>query len=123
MFPEVWERVVGRSRETIPAEVAGFAVFRARHAAYPVMMSAAPKLHVAGLVYLGVDATVLARLDQYESDLYDRLPVTATLHDGRVLTCEAYVLPATRRHLASDEPWDAETFRLEQLPRYLNENT
>jgi gamma-glutamylcyclotransferase (GGCT)/AIG2-like uncharacterized protein YtfP len=123
MFPEVWARVVGRVFETRPAFVDGFAVYRVRSGVFPAMLEARPEQRVAGLIYLDLDGAALAALDEYESELYDRLTITATLAEGRALACEAYVLPASRRQMASNEPWDAEHFRREQLARYVNENT
>ena len=53
---------------------------------------------------------VCARLIDYESDLYERIEVVAALQTGERLSCQAYVLPRSRRDFASDAAWDPEHF-------------
>jgi gamma-glutamylcyclotransferase (GGCT)/AIG2-like uncharacterized protein YtfP len=118
MFPEIWERVVGRGFATLPATLSGYAVFRVAHGVYPVMVAAGADARVRGLIYRDVDAAAMSLLDEYESDLYDRVAVSAAADDGLV-KCEAYVLPADRRSYASDQPWEADKFRRESLAVYL----
>ncbi len=119
MFPEVWGRVVARPFEVRRATLGGFAVYRAVGGEYPVMVEAGAEARVGGLVYLGVDDESLTLLDRYESDLYERRIVRAVTGDGQMLDCQAYVLPASRRELASQILWDADWFRREALAGYL----
>jgi gamma-glutamylcyclotransferase (GGCT)/AIG2-like uncharacterized protein YtfP len=122
MFPEIWRRVVGREFPTLSATLAGYAVYCVANGVYPVMVVADPDEQVHGLIYLDVDAASMALLDEYESDLYERVLVTACTEDRRI-ECETYVLPEARRSFASDEPWNAERFKSEGLSDYLRRLT
>jgi hypothetical protein len=75
---------------------------------------------VQGLVYADLDEDTLFELDTYESSFYERLPVTVQTADGADLECHAYIVPPSRRDLLTDEGWDREWFRVNELDRYLN---
>jgi gamma-glutamylcyclotransferase (GGCT)/AIG2-like uncharacterized protein YtfP len=122
MFPEIWRRVVGCDFFAAPATLAGYAVYRVTNGVYPVMVAADPEAQVRGLIYFDVDAASVVLLDEYESDLYERVPVVMTVENRRI-ECEAYVLPESRRSYASDEPWNAERFKREALADYLRRLT
>ncbi len=83
------------------------------------MVVAGPDEAVSGLVIRGVDAATLRLLDEYESDLYDRVEVRARLLNGEFLDCNAYVLPERNRGHASSEPWSAQVFERDHLSGYL----
>jgi gamma-glutamylcyclotransferase (GGCT)/AIG2-like uncharacterized protein YtfP len=119
MFPEVWRAVTGRADRGAPAHLRGFAVSRVRNGVYPVMLAAGDDAVVAGLVYRDLDAATVAALDEFESDLYNRVAVTAILASGGAIGAQAYVVPAARREHASREPWDAAAFQRECLAAYL----
>jgi hypothetical protein len=46
--------------------------------------------------------------------------VTVTTAGGEILECHAYIVPDSRRDLLTEEVWDAEYFRLNELDKYLN---
>jgi gamma-glutamylcyclotransferase (GGCT)/AIG2-like uncharacterized protein YtfP len=119
MVPEVWQAVVGREFATVRGEVQGFAVYRVRNSVYPVMVEAPPESCVAGLIYLDVDEAALAALDDFESELYDRVSVNALVASSETMPCHAYVLPARRAHFATNESWELSRFRLNDLAAYL----
>jgi gamma-glutamylcyclotransferase (GGCT)/AIG2-like uncharacterized protein YtfP len=119
MIPEIWNRVVGVPAASQPAMLAGYAVFTVHGDVYPVMVPAGASDLVHGVAYFDLDDATLARLDQYESDLYDRETVEVALAAGATLRCEAYVLPSDRRHAASSALWDRAEFERESLARYL----
>lgn len=118
-FPAIWRRVVGREWTSEPASVAGYAVFRVADGVYPVMVEAGADDVVRGLVFRNVDAATLQVLDEYESDLYDRIEVRAQIADGEFIGCHAYVLPERNYAHASGEPWSAEAFERDHLTGYL----
>ncbi len=120
MFPEVWDRVVGRSSPAEPATAAGFAVFRVRNGVYPVMVRGNAREVVRGVVYRDLDQVAFQLLDAYESDLYERIAIDVTLNSGETLDCQAYVLPESRASHTSAEHWDAEEFGRSDLAAYLN---
>jgi gamma-glutamylcyclotransferase (GGCT)/AIG2-like uncharacterized protein YtfP len=119
MFPEVWERVVGRAFAAERATISGFAVRRVVDDVYPVLIHADKNSGVAGLVFRNIDHDTLARLDDYESDFYQRLEVIATLSNSESLACHAYVLPEHNRDAAGAETWNADEFTVHSLARYL----
>jgi gamma-glutamylcyclotransferase (GGCT)/AIG2-like uncharacterized protein YtfP len=119
MFPAVWGLVLGRTFPTQAARVTGYAVYQARGEVFPVMVAAGDDDLVAGLAYLNVDDSAIVALDAFESDLYDRVAVSAALADGRQLACQAYVLPKRNRRLAASTGWDAARFEREALDEYL----
>ncbi len=120
MIPEVWDAVVGRRFDVRPASLTGFAVYRVVDDVYPVMIAAGPTARVEGAVYLDLDGHVLTQLDLYESESYERREVEVVVGaTGPRLTCQAYVLPESRRTFASDEAWDLDWFRREALAEYL----
>jgi gamma-glutamylcyclotransferase (GGCT)/AIG2-like uncharacterized protein YtfP len=118
-FPEVWERVVGKHFASEPATLDGFVVRRVVDDVYPVMISADDASRVCGLVYRDLDEAMLTHLDDYESDLYDRVAVTAKLSSGEAIECQAYVLPSRHLSHASESPWNSEEFAARQLASYM----
>jgi gamma-glutamylcyclotransferase (GGCT)/AIG2-like uncharacterized protein YtfP len=118
-FPQIWMRVVGREFPTQQATVAGYAAYRAKGELFPVIVPAGDEATVAGLVYFDVDDETVAALDEFESDLYERVDVDAVLEDGRPLRCGAYVLAEKHRSMASSEWWDAAWFEREAMGEYL----
>lgn len=119
MFPEVWDRVVGKPFKAEPATLAGFAVRRVRGDVYPVLVRAEGRNEiVSGLVYRELDELTMQRLDEYESDIYERVAVEAEFNCNRV-TCEAYVLRSPNIARACAELWDPSQFRRTQLAAYL----
>jgi gamma-glutamylcyclotransferase (GGCT)/AIG2-like uncharacterized protein YtfP len=110
MFPEVWRAVVGREFATVEGTAGGFAAYRVRAAVFPGIVVARMSDKVRGVVYLDVDDSSLARLDIFEDDFYERQPLEIVCEDGHVRQANAYVVPAHRRTLLTDEPWDRDQF-------------
>ncbi len=119
MFPAVWRAVVGREFPTRPASAAGFCVTRAQGELFPVMYAGHPGDVVRGLLYVDVDDATMAVLDEFESTLYERVALSATLADGGEVTCHAYLLPERNRRFASDEAWTREWFERAAMEEYL----
>ena len=119
MFAKIWTRIVGREYRKQRAKVAGFTAYKARGEVFPVMVRSEPEKTVDGVVYFDVDYEDVALLDEFESDLYERVQVDAALEDGTSARCEAYLLPQRHRHLASPEWWDADWFEREAAADYL----
>ena len=120
MFPQVWERIGIGDFTSTPATLPGFAIYRVRDAVFPGIVRASTKDCVKGVMYLGLDEETLFEIDTYESGLYEREEVTATLANGEVVQCSAYVIPNSRCQALTDEPWDSARFEKEELEKYLN---
>lgn len=76
---------------------------------YPGMI-AAPGFSVDGMVYQGIDAAGLARLDRFEGDMYQRLPVQVELADGRLLEVFSYLVRDACRDQLTSRDWQLEEF-------------
>jgi gamma-glutamylcyclotransferase (GGCT)/AIG2-like uncharacterized protein YtfP len=120
MFPEVWRRISIGEFPSQPAVLRGYAMYRVKDAVYPGIIRGDDATEVQGLVYADLDEDTLFELDTYESSFYERLPVTVQTADGADLECHAYIVPPSRRDLLTDEGWDREWFRVNELDRYLN---
>jgi gamma-glutamylcyclotransferase (GGCT)/AIG2-like uncharacterized protein YtfP len=123
MFPEVWKRVVGDEYQQAPAQLSGMALYRAAGELFPVMVEGQPSDIAPGLVFFEIPAETWAKLDRYESKVYDRVEVAAEIPGGRIVRAQAYQLPLRNRHVASAESWDAEVFRRDSLAQYLQQLT
>jgi gamma-glutamylcyclotransferase (GGCT)/AIG2-like uncharacterized protein YtfP len=110
MFPEVWRAVVGREFASVPGTAAGYAVYRVHGAEFPGITAAGEHERVRGVVYLDVDAAAVARLDRFEDDFYERRTLWIDCDDAQRRAAEAYVVPAERRAVLSDERWDRDAF-------------
>lgn len=116
--PAIVAQIVGRPLAGVPARLDGYARYRVEGRVYPAVVEAAAG-EVAGILYAGLDAAELERLDIYEGDLYERREVAVCV--GPVLARAAtYVLRPELRHHLSDEPWDLERFWREHLDDYLS---
>ena len=120
MFPEVWERIGIEEFKSTPAILPGFAIYRVHDAVFPGIVRASEENCVKGVMYLDLDEETLFEIDTYESGLYKREEVTATLDNGEVVQCSAYVIPDSRRQALTEEPWDAAQFQENELKKYLN---
>lgn len=111
------EHIVGRPLAGVPARLDDYARFRVRGRVYPAIVEAAGS-QVSGVLYVGLEAAELERLDYYEGDLYERREVCVWA--GPVAHRAAtYVLRPELRHELSDEPWDFVGFLRDHLETYL----
>ncbi len=116
MFPAVMARVSGRRAAGRPAVLEQYACYRVRGAVYPGIIPV-EEACTEGMVYAGLGAAPLARLDRYEGDEYRRERVQVRLHGGRVIEAWTYVMRSTDR--LSAEPWDRAQFGRRELAAWL----
>lgn len=117
VVPEVWALVAGRLHEAEPARLSGFRRRLLRGVPYPGI-APSPRDSVEGVLWRGVSPQEVARLDEFEGEIYERLSVEVRAA-GDPAAAEAYVLRATHEHLLSREAWDEAHFREVELTRYL----
>ncbi len=115
--PEVWTLVAGRLHVSEPALLSGFRRRVLRDAPYPGIVPSPSEL-VDGVLWHGIDTVTMARLDDFEGDLYERLPVEVLVGEEAAVA-HAYVVRPRHQALLSPEPWDEATFREHELERYL----
>lgn len=118
MVPAVWRAVVGRERPHEPACLKGYSCRRLRGACYPgLALSSGGR--TPGLVYRGLNAADLQRLDRYEGAGYRRTRLAVASADGTLLPAWVYVLaPPVQRRLTG-ERWALERFVADDLQDYL----
>jgi hypothetical protein len=119
--PSILELIVGRSLVGVPAVLQGHARFGLRDKVYPAIVAQTGG-RVRGLLYSGVTASELERLDEYEGPLYERRELLV-MCSGTPARAFTYVLGDRHRHLLSPEPWDFERFRRDHLESYLERIT
>ncbi len=119
LAPELLYSVVGRRIKGQPAVLQGYICRRVRRAAYPAIT----KLDGAtthGSMYCGIDDLAWRRLDDFESNLYERRLIELTQANGSPAMAYTYVIADTYKDRLTDEAWEFERFRRLHLGRYLN---
>ena len=119
-FPEVWQRISVGTFPSRTAVLKGYSLFRVKEAVYPGIIRSNSASDVHGLLLDGINDDTMFELDAYESSFYDRLPVKVVVEDGAEVECYAYIVPESRRDLLTNESWDKEWFRDNELHRYLS---
>ena len=118
MLPEVMELVGGAALRREPARLGGFRCGALRGAVYPGLVPEAGAV-TRGVLWSGLDERVVARVDRFEGELYERRSTSVEREVG--VACEAwvYVLRPGGRGLLLDAPWDEAGFRARHLTAYL----
>jgi gamma-glutamyl AIG2-like cyclotransferase len=116
-LPPVISLIVGRTLGGIPATLSGYARYKIADRVYPAIVEASGG-SVSGVLYQGLDAAELGRLDAYEGPLYERrdLPVEV---GGALVDAGTYVLKPEHAHRLSREGWDLAQFERDHLESYL----
>jgi hypothetical protein len=116
--PAIIAHVIGRELAGRPARLRGYARYRVEGRPYPAIVEV-PGMEVDGVVFSGIEAAELERLDSYEGNLYERrrLPVWVGDHSIRA---ETYLLRPEYSHWLSGESWDLARFEREHLVSYLS---
>ncbi|MCC5847591.1 MAG: gamma-glutamylcyclotransferase [Verrucomicrobia bacterium] len=104
-FPDLMRRLLGRLPTSRPALLHGYARYAVRNEDFPGLVPEAGSL-TDGLLFENLNANELARLDKYESEMYDRLRLKVHLAVGETCEANVYVVSPQYRHLLSDSPWD-----------------
>ncbi|MEM8866001.1 MAG: gamma-glutamylcyclotransferase family protein [Planctomycetota bacterium] len=119
-FEEVWLRVAGVRLPKQPGTLSGFAAYRVQDAEYPGI-TAEVEAVTTGTIYYQLDQRILARLDAFEGEDYERQEVSVKCENGATLPCQTYVIPPTNRQLLTSEAWTADAFVASGgLQRFLN---
>jgi hypothetical protein len=109
--------IVGRPLEGQPATLSGYARYRIADRVYPGIVEATGG-SVSGVMYAGLDATEMDRLDTYEGPLYERRDLLVEVGGALIPAC-TYVLRPEHAQRLSTESWDIAQFRREHLEGYL----
>jgi len=117
MWADIMTRVCGREFAGEPATLADHRRHPVQGQDYPGLL-AAPGGRVDGRLYRQVDAPAWARLDAFEGDEYERVPVSVALADGTVLPAQVYRFRAAFVHRLLPGDWDADAFQREGHARF-----
>jgi gamma-glutamylcyclotransferase (GGCT)/AIG2-like uncharacterized protein YtfP len=120
MVPEVMRTVSGRSVVGEGARLPGYRCRRLHGEVYPGIVPAAGE-SVDGLLYRGLDAAAMARLDDFEGEMYRRETVRVALSAGRRVDAEAFVIIEAFIECLGPEPWSLDDFLRDGLQHFAGE--
>jgi gamma-glutamylcyclotransferase (GGCT)/AIG2-like uncharacterized protein YtfP len=118
MIPSVMHAVTGREFRAEGACLRNYARFKVKGEFYPGIIHQRVAF-TDGIMYFGVDAGSLKRLDEFEGEVYERVPVQVESGQGGAVTAETYVIKPEHRDLLSSEPWDLEEFEKNHLKEFM----
>lgn len=117
-FPDVLRAVIGRERRYVTAYALEHRRALLRNRIYPGLTPCEGRT-TRGRLYAGVDATDLARLDDFEGSEYRRCEIRVAVPRRPVMSAWAYVIPAEDASALSSAPWDPDTFAREYRSEYI----
>ncbi len=118
MTASIMRGVTGHSFQSVAATLHGFARYSVREENYPGIIEETGA-SVAGILYTGVDAISLERLDRFEGDMYRRIAVEVLDSRGSRLTAFTYLVREAYRQMLTKRPWDPEAFRKSGMNDFL----
>ena len=119
MIPDVMCAVTTREFRFMDAILRGYARFTVKGASYPGIIPVTEAV-TEGFIYFDVDEFSLERLDEFEGDLYQRIPIQAETERGKILNAATYVIKPEYRDYLSLQKWDVEEFVQNSLAAFLN---
>lgn len=118
MFPPIMQRVCGFRGRPVEARVAGFARYALKGRHYPALV-AEDDATTIGVIYRGLSAVQMRRLDNYEGPCYQRLEVEAEVKGELRERVWCYVWRANCRQQLTHRPWMPGQFGRPRLRSYL----
>ncbi len=103
--PGLLRHLLGRVPPCRRAWLEGYARYTVAGQNYPGIVAEAGA-ETPGSLLAGIRPGEWTRLDDYESELYERLPLRVRLCNGSACVAYGYVIPQKQRHVLSDAPWD-----------------
>ena len=119
-IPELLHAVLGEKRAPRPGEALlhDFVRLRVRRAAYPAITFRAGAT-TRGRIYDDIDADFWAKIDRFETKLYERVTLEIEHNYDPCVIAQTYIITDKYLQRLTDEPWDLDTFREKHLSRYL----
>ena len=118
MLPEVMYAVTTREFRSINAKLKGYGRFTVKGESYPGIIPETDAV-TQGIIYFDVDELSLERLDEFEGDLYQRIPIQVETKDKEVLNAETYVIKPRYRRCLSSKEWNLKEFAQKHLAAFL----
>ncbi|BBL73456.1 gamma-glutamylcyclotransferase family protein [Methylomagnum ishizawai] len=117
-LPEVMQAVTRAVFPAQPATLPGYARYALRGLAYPGLRAQAGTA-TDGILYGGIDAAALRRLDDFEDGFYRRENLRVRLASGAWTRAEVYVVPPEHYGLLLPAAWDMEAFQATALDGFM----
>jgi hypothetical protein len=108
MLSFVFQRVVGRCPPSIEATLEDWRRVRVDNETFPAAVPTEGD-QVRGILWLGLSADEIVRLDQFEGEHYQRVSVRVRDFSGENHTAEVYQW--SRSDGLINEPWDIDWFK------------
>jgi gamma-glutamylcyclotransferase (GGCT)/AIG2-like uncharacterized protein YtfP len=118
MFADVWSRVVRGEYLQACAILPGYRLRAIREETFPAIIKTGNNDQVSGILYLDIDNSDLARLDEFEGDYYRRETVSV-ISAGKTIRAETFSLRAEFIHLLDERGWDAAEFERRDLKNFI----
>jgi len=118
MIRDVMRAVTGRDFLSLPAYLRDHARYSVRGESYPGMIPA-KGIRTEGILYLDLDSAAVNRLDDFEGEWYERLPVRVYTREGSTLEAETYLFKSEYRGLLTKDAWDLELFTRNHLRTFM----
>jgi gamma-glutamylcyclotransferase (GGCT)/AIG2-like uncharacterized protein YtfP len=109
MCEDIMFAVTGTLLRSSLAVLPGYRRFSVKNELYPAVIPSDGH-QVEGLVYHGLSAEDLIRLDRFEEGMYDRRPVRVRVKDGARIQAFCYVCRPEFRQELTDQDWDFDRF-------------
>ena len=119
MFPAVMKAVTGCKFSSEKARVQNYARFKVKGEPYPGLTPLEGAV-TEGILYRGVDALSVRRLDDFEGEIYERTEIPAYTLEGESLTAQTYIIKAQYRDRLSSEEWDPKHFEKADLFEFMS---
>ncbi len=114
----VMREVIGRSLPFSTAAALDHRRSMIRGRVFPGMTPARGR-HTVGRLYSGLEPEEFARLDEFESDFYERREITVDRPRRGRETAFAYVVPESSVDILDERMWDRAFFVRHRLHKYL----
>ena len=117
MYEEVWDRIVEGNFEKSKGQISGYRRVAVKDEEYPGLI--AGEGIVAGCIWYGVDNNNLQRLDLFEGDYYERIPVQAINEAGDSIEVSVYRFKKDFHGLLVKKDWDVNEFERSGLNKFI----
>ncbi len=112
------QAVTGLAPRSVTVQLQGYECYRVRRRPFPGIV-VDPDGIVHGVLYRDLSPRTLQRLDEYESDYYQRTEVVVRDAAGKSFDACTYTIPSQQRYHLTRQAWDRNWFVSRAMPRYL----
>lgn len=121
MFPEVWEKITGLTSRGLPATLQDYAAHRIHDQSYPALIPVDGAV-TRGILYTGLDAGTLRKLDDFEGGFYQRVEVSIQMEGKSRVPAWTYRAGSPEHPDILSALWDAQHFVENELRTFLQQD-